>query len=62
MQKQLQVIPVCPRVEVIARCAVRHVSSECDSDLMRLRRRAVTVRTASLEMLNIAGAVSRPGP
>ena len=50
---------MCPRVEVIDRCAVRHMSSECDSDLMRLRRRAVTVRTASLEMLN---AVFRAGP
>ena len=29
---------------------------------MRPRKRAVTVRTASLEMLNIVGAVSRAGP
>ena len=40
---------------------VTHVP-ECDSDQKRLRRRAVTVRTASLEMLNIGGAVSRAGP
>ena len=31
---QLQVLPVCPRVEVIARCAVRHVPNECETVIL----------------------------